>query len=403
MLYLSELLKRPIRDSSDTKVGRLIDVVVAPVSGEYPPLLFLLMEERRTRRRFFISYAYVANVSREEITLKHLFKTIPEGIASEGDVWLSRDILDEQIVDVEGARVVRVNDLRLGSFENELCVLGIDVSFKGILRRLGMGRLDIFDLWKVNLIDWRNAQLVKGVLKLDTILKDLVKIHPADLANIVEDLSLKQGSRLVRSLDAKAAAHVLEEMDPHIQKTLIHYLGPERAAKIVEQMSVDETVDLLKMLPREEAKEFLSYLQGSKLTKVKKLISYPEDSAGGLMTTEHVAARPEWTVLQTIDEVRRLSPRLRSLVHVYITDVEGLFKGSVSLRRLLLASSGEALRTIMKRLPRHTVLKIDDPINKVIKIMTKYDLYTAAVLDKDHKFVGVVTIDDVMRHLVPNA
>ncbi len=403
MLYLSELLKRPIRDSSDTKVGRLVDIVISPRAGEYPPLLFLVMEAKRTEQRIFISYAYVANVSREEIALKHLFKTIPEGAPADGAVWLCRDILDEQIVDVEGARVVRVNDLRLGTFENQLCVLGIDVSFKGLLRRLGLSGMDVFEMWPVNLIDWRKAQLVKGVLKLDTILKDLVKIHPADLANIVEDLSLKQGGKLVRSLDAAAAAHVLEELDPHIQKTLVHYLGPERASQIVAQMSVDETVDLLKMLPKQEATEFLSYIQGSKLAKVKKLISYSEDSAGGLMTTEHVAARPDWTVLQTIDEVRRLSDRMRSIVHVYITDDEGYFKGSVSLRRLLLARPGDALKNIMKRLPKRNVLKIDDSINKVIKMMTKYDLYTAAVLDKEHKLVGVVTIDDVMRHLVPNA
>lgn len=402
MLYLSELLHSKVIDSSDELVGRLVDITIRPATAEYPSLQFLVVR-RRGVGEVFIPYEYVSNASRGSITLKTLIKSIIPGVPADNEIRLKRDVLDQQIVDVEGARVVRVNDLRLGVFENQTSVLGIDVSFKGILRRLGVSRLDVFSIIKVQLIDWRKAQVVGRVLKLDTISKDLTRLHPADLANIVEDLTVKHGSRLVRSLDAAAAAHVVEELDPRIKKTLIHYLGPERAAGIMQQMSVDEVVDFLKMLPRDEASKFLSYLQNGKLKKVESLIRYPDDTAGGIMTTDYIHARPEWTVAEAVAEIRRLSPRMRSIVYVYITDAEGAFKGSISVRRLLLAEPANVLKTIMKRLHRRTVLRLEQPIKEVVRVMTKYDLYTAAVLDHDHRLVGVVTIDDVMRHLVPRA
>ncbi len=402
MIYFSELIRAKVRDSSDQVIGRLVDIVIRPDNGSYPALQFLAVKSSR-KQLVFVPYEFVANLGGGSITLRTLKKNISSAGPLDNDIWLQRDVIDQQIVDVEGARVVRVNDLRFGVFENQMCVLGIDVSFKGILRRLGLAAFDIFELAKVHLIDWRKAQVVGRVLKLDTISKDLTRLHPADLANIVEDLTVKQGSRLVRSLDAAAAAHVLEELDPHIQKTLINYLGPERAASIVDQMSVDETVDLLKMLPLDEARKFLSYLQGGKLKKVEKLISYPDDTAGGMMMVDYMYVRPEWTVEQAIAEIRRISPKLRSIVHVYVTDEEGKFKGSVSVRRLLLAQPHEVVKNIMKRLHKRTVLKLDQSIKDVITVMTKYDLYTAAVLDKEHRLVGVVSIDDVMRHLVPHA
>ena len=403
-MYLSQLLKSSVTDSSDATVGVLKDVLIQPKVGVYNPLLYVVIRMKRGGAEVMVPYDYVSNVSSGEVALKNLWANVPQVESPADCVGLQKGVLDQQIVDVGGARVVRVNDLKLGEFQNQMCVLGIDVSFKGILRRLGLGGVDIFNLVKVNLIDWRKAQLIKhGVLKLNTISKDLTKLHPADLANIVEDLSVKRGSRLVRSLDPKAAAHVLEELDPQVQKTLITYLGPERAAQILEKMSIDEIVDLLQLLPKHEAKQFLSFLQGNTSAKVENLINYPNDTAGGLMTTDYVRAQPNWTVRETIEEIRRLTPQLRSLIHVYITDEAYNFVGSVSVRRLILTDPQECLDDIMKKLPSGTTLQLDHGLKDIIRIMTKYDLYTAAVIDEDHKLMGVVSIDDVMRQLAPNA
>lgn len=402
MLYLSHILKSRVTDSSDKVIGRLKDILILSQHGFYSPLLFLLVKGK-DKKEFFIPYEFVENLSREDISLRVLLANISPVTPPEDLVYLNRDVMDQQIVDVEGARVVRVNDLRLGLFEEKMCVLGIDISFKGIIRRLWGPRLDFLDVFKVNLLDWRQAQPIKGVLKLNTVAKDLNRLHPADLANIVEDLNLRRGSKLVGSLDPRAAAKVVEELDPEIQKIIIGYMGPERAAGIMEQMSTDEVVDLLKLMPKEEAKTFLSRLQINKLKKVEKLISYPNNTAGGLMTTEFITAKPNWTVAQTIEEIKKQSPGLRTVMYVYVVGEEGEFLGAVSMRRLLLAAPETIVKTIVKRLSRRSVLKLNQNVDDIVKIMTKYNLYSAAVLDKKQKLMGIVTIDDVMRHLVPNA
>ena len=234
MLYLSQILNSKVKDSSDKTIGRLKDILVKPKAGAYVPLVFLLIAGRHGRE-FFAPYEYVENLSKEEISLKSLFANIVTDKPKEEYAYLNRDVLDQQIVDVEGARVVRVNDLKLGEFEDKMSVLGIDISNKGLLRRLGVERFDLFNLMEPQFIDWRKAQPIKGILKLDTISKDLTKLHPADLANIVEDLSLKQGGKLVRTLDAEMAAKVFEEIEPAVKKILVSHLGPEKASKIIEK------------------------------------------------------------------------------------------------------------------------------------------------------------------------
>lgn len=403
MIYFSQILNRTVLDSADARVGRLVDILIQHTPGEYAPLLFLVVERKPKKELYYIPYEYVANVSKQEIALKNVIAHIPHQQPVGVFTYLKTDILDEQIVDLEGVRVVRVNDLTLGVFEDAVCVLGIDVSFKGILRRLQLTGFDLFNFLQVTLIDWRKAQLVKGALKLDTISHDLKRLHPADLANIIEDLSLKQGSNLVDSLDSAAAAQVIEEMDPEIQKMIIHYLGPERAGDIVQKMSVDETVDLLHMLPKTEAKKFLAYLQESKYKKVERLITYPDDTAGGLMTTDYVEANPDWTVARVIEEVKHLSASLRSILYVYVTEADDTLIGTVSLRSLLVAKPTETMREILKKVPEASILRAHQKVKEVVQVMTKYNLYSAAVLGEKQIMVGVVTVDDVMRHLFPKA
>lgn len=403
-MYFSRVLNTKIRDSSDALVGRLADIAIIPEAGQYPALGYIFIRPtRKAAETVVIAFDQVANLSSDEITLKGLWKNIVETPAPKESVRLSRDIMDEQIVDVEGARVMRVNDLKIGSLDGLLRVLGIDVSFRGILRRLGLSGLDVFNIFNVNLIDWRKAHLVRGALKLDTISKDLIKLHPADLANIVEELSVKNASSLVGSLPGERAAHVVEEMDPAIQKTIIQYLGPERAAEIFNNMSVDEAVDLLQTLPKGDAAKFLSFLQNTKSKKIERLIKYPDDTAGGLMTLDYMSARPDWTVAQTVEEIRKISPTLRTMLYVYVTDADWVLRGVVSVRTLLVAEQNQILRQLFKPIAKRSTLRPRNKIKEVIRIMTKYDLFSAAVVDKERRLVGVVTIDDVMRQVAPNA
>ena len=403
MLYLSQILGSRVEDSADEVVGRLQDILVLSQSGVYSPLFFLLVKTKKKSETILVPYEYVENLSRQTIDLKVPFNKIALGSSDVGQTYINRDVLDQQIVDVGGARVVRVNDLALGMFEDAMCVLGVDVSFKGILRRLGFPGLDSLGWLKAHLIDWRKTQPIKGTLKLDTISKDLTKLHPADLANIVEDLSVKHGRKLVRSLDSRAAAKVIEELEPRLQKILINYLGPEKAAGIIEKMSVEEIADLMQLFPRAEAQQFLSFLQNGKLKKVQRLIGYKEDTAGGLMSTDFVSAEPDWTVERAIEEVKSASPAMRSIIFIYVTDEDGKFLGPVSVRNLLVADKDILLKELMKPVELLHTLKPSDDIDGVVNMMTKYDLFSAVVLDAGGKLIGVVSIDDVMRCLAPKA
>lgn len=406
MPYISHLQNNKIFDSADKEVGRLKDVLIKSHIGKYSALDYLEIKPKKGKGNIFIPYSFVENFSKEEISLKTVFSKIPVENGLRNDhhyAHLIRDVMDQQIVDVAGARVVRVNDLRIGDFEGKMCVLGLDISFKGLMRRLNIDRLDIFDLWKVNLIDWRKAQPVKGTLKLDTVSKDLTRLHPADLANIIEDLSVKNGSRLVTSLDDEAAAKVLEEVDPKLQKILVHQFTPEQITRILTKMSVDEVVDLLKDLPVDEEEIIMSHLQNGKLRKIKQLLRYHNDTAGGLMNTDYITVRPENSVDEVIKEIKNKSEGLRTVLYVYATDENNKFLGSVSLRWLLISNKDTKIKDIMKKVPHQSILHPHQPVEDVINIMTKYDLNSAAVLDDSDKLIGVVTIDDVMRHLVPHA
>jgi len=404
MPYLSGLLNSKIVDSTDEVVGKLKDVYIHPRVGEYAPLYYLEIKPLHKKHSVFVPYNFVENFSKEEISLKTVFSKIPtEHVLPDHYLGLSHYVMDQQIVDMVGARVVRVNDLRIGDFEDKMCVLGIDVSFSGLLRRLGLTFLDVFKVLKVNLIDWRKAQPVKGVLKLDMVAKELTHLHPADLANIVEDLSIRSGSKLVNSLDAESAAKVLEEIDPKLQKLLVHQLTPEQTTRILTKMSVDEVVDLLKGLPDEEGQTILSYLQNGKLKKIKKLLHYKDDTAGGLMTTDYIGVKPDWTVKQAVKEIKKNFDIMRSILYVYATDENEKFLGAVSMRWLLISEPDLLIRDLLKEVSPSSILHPEQPVRDVINVMTKYDLNMAAVVDENNKMLGVVSIDDIMRHLAPHA
>ncbi len=404
MPYLSRILNSTVSDSSEAVIGKLEDFLVKPKAGEYCPIEYLIIKKRHSKKRVIIPYEAVENFSKEEVSLRVLFSKINFlESAPPGYVRLNRDVMDQQIVDLSGARVVRVNDLRIGDFEGKMNILAIDISNRGLLRRLGLTWLDVFNLLKVNLIDWRKVQLVKGELKLDSASKDLTKLHPADIANIVEDLSLNQGSNLVLSLDKNTAAQVFEEIDPEMQKLLISHLSPEHAARISERMSVDELVDLIHFLPEYKSKQLMDYVENDRMKHVHKLLKYEDNTAGGLMSLDYLSCLPEETVGQAIEKIRKLSDRFRAINYVYILDENGKYKGVASLRRLLINDHATQLGKIMKKSANLPVLLPNHSVKRVSHMMTKYDLNTVAVLDKDNNFLGVVTVDDVMRVLLPNA
>jgi len=403
MPYLSQVINNRIEDAADNYVGRLKDILIKPSSGKYDPVKLILVKSKAGD--FCIDFKYVDNFTKKDLSVNVLGdKLVKMEIPKNEYTWIVRDILDKQIVDIEGARVVRVNDLRLNKIKGDTNVVAIDISFKGLLRRLGFSWADVFNILKVNLIDWTKAQAVEGGVKIQTLAKELDTLHPADLANIIEDLTLKQREELVSSMDEKSAAEVVEELDPELQKILFNNLGPKKASNILKKMSIDEIVDLMQVLPKNEVDEYLSYLEKHQKKNVEVLIEYDDDTAGGLMTTDCVKTLPGWDLNKVINEIKEKSSGMRSLLYVYVVDKDNKFLGAVSLRRLLLTEDKtKKVSEIFKSLSSTSVLGVDDDLDEIMELMTKYNLFTAAVLDEDGKMLGIVTIDDVMRELKPNA
>ncbi|KKR48705.1 MAG: MgtE intracellular region [Candidatus Magasanikbacteria bacterium GW2011_GWC2_40_17] len=403
MLYLSQLIKAKVKDSSDEEIGRVFDILIKQKAGIYSPLEFLIIKNKKNK--YWVPFQYVENLGADSITLKTLWEKIPSFEQQSKDLlYLYHDILDQQIVDTEGVRIVRVNDLKVGVFQNKLSVLGIDVSFKGILRRLGLEKIDFLSLFKVYLIDWRKAQPIHGHLKVDTLAESLVKLHPADLANIVEKLNLNEGILLLKTLDKDTAGRVLEEIQPEIQKILVQKLGTEGSVDVVGKMSVDELVDLIQSLSPEEASSIIAKLpKDIKTQRVKKMLIYPEDTAGGMMTTEFISVQENFTVAETIETIKNKFGEFTFIHFVYVTDKEGKFLGVVSLRRLLVAEKQQTIKEIMHNFFNMPVATVEQDIKEVASIMTKYNLFSIAVVDERQKMLGIVTVDDLMRYFLPHA
>lgn len=404
MFYLSQILGDKIKDSAENVVGKLLDIVVRQDAGVYSPVEFLLIKEKKTKKECLIPYKYVENLGLKEITLKTLYCNILMNEEAQNYLYLERDILDQQIVDIEGVRIVRVNDLKIGNFQEKICALGIDISFKGILRRLGLAKIDFLNFFEVSLIDWRKAQPIHGHLQLKTLADGLVKLHPADLANLVEKLNLNDGSILLRTLDKATAARVMEELHPEVQKILVKRWGPEKAAELVSKMSVDELADLMQSLSDEEAREILEKLpRDTKIQKVKKFLEFEEDTAGGLMSAEYLTAYPETVVAEVIEKIKKVFSEFASIHFIYVVDRDGQIQGVVSVRRLLISDKNQIMEKIMRSALKMPVATVNQDVLEVASLMTKYNLMSIAVVDQNQKLLGVITVDDLMRHFVPHA
>lgn len=405
MLFFSTIRGASVRDNVEEVVGKVIDILVkTDPDREFPPVIGIVVKNGGKEK--FVPIEYVESWGAGEIELNRKISEAAAKAPEDGHtVSLVNSVIDKQIVDLDGMRVVRVNDLQFGRVQQAMCLISIDVSTRGILRRLGFRAHVLNHIFKPHFLEWKNVKLMDNKLYLSTGAKEIVKLHPADIANLIEKMNVYQGSTLLQSLDPTVAARVLEEIQPDIKKLLVKHLGVERTAVLMGKMSVDELVDLIQLFPGRESREILGKLPlDSKTQKVKKIMEYDEDTAGGLMTTEYLSASQDMTVEQVVEEIRRVSHLHHSIQFIYIVDADGHFLGVVSLRTLIIADRKKFIREIMKkRTKKLPTVKANHPLESLAALMTKYNLFSVAVLDSDKKLIGVVTVDDIMRRLVPMA
>lgn len=404
MPYLSEIRDRRVLGPSGDEVARLADVAIVP-SGQFPAVQWAILRTRTGEHAVRWS-----DLSREvghyrvRSTLDQLVKA---GLPDEA-LRLGRDLMDKQIVDTHGAKVVRVNDLQLEETAGQLRLVGADVGLRGLLRRVGAERVAeglaraVGQRLPRGTIPWHLVQPLDtgdAKVRLTVPHAKLALMHPADIADIVEDMSADERRAVFEQLDIETAAEALAEVEPDMQVEIVGDLDEERAADILDEMAPDEAADLLQDLPEEQRDELVELMEKEEGEDVEELLSHPEDSAGGIMTTDFVALPRELTAAAAIDRLREIKPDPELAYYLYVIDADGRLDGVVSLRDLVVAPPGETLDRIMD--PH--ILKVDATTAKedVASLIAKYDLLAVPVVDADNKLLGTVTVDDVVELMLP--
>jgi CBS domain-containing protein len=318
---------------------------------------------------------------------------------------LVEDLLDKQIVDVDGRKVVRINDLELAMTGGTLRVVAAEVGVAGLLRRLGAGRVarDLVDRVPRNLIAWNNVAPIRDLnpseIKLSVSEGRLSRLHPSDLAEIIGDLSAQDAARVMGSLDDETAADALEHLDADTQRAIIDDLGTERAADIIEEMDADDAADLLGDLPEEQQAELLAEMDAETASDLRELVSYGDHTAGGLMTTDYFWIYPHRTIAATIEKIREIGPETEFIYYLYVTDQSEKLLGVMSLRTLLLAAPDATVDNVMET--DIVSVSADTTAEDVASMIARYDLLACPVLDDDGKMQGIVTVDDAIDELIP--
>jgi magnesium transporter len=407
MLYLSQVIGRPVRDRNDEPIGKVADLIVA-VGDRYPPVTGLVVET--DRRRIFLPWTSVDSLDVSGAKLGTLTMDLAKFHQRPDEILLRADLMDKQIVDIDGRKVVRVNDLRLDEVEGALHLVAVDVGASGLLRRLGVegGMRTIARNLRVAVpekyIDWEDVDPVEtsiASIKLRVPHAGLAELHPADLATIIDQLAPRDRAGVLASLGDDAVADAIEEMEPETQVEVLEDLEPGRAADILEEMSPDDAADLVADLSQTTRDEIFALMEKDEKDEVQELLGYPEDSAGGIMTTEFVAVPAHLTAAETIDMLRQLEPNAETIYYVYVTDDDGRLVGVLSLRDLIVAAPETQIGKVMIKEPVAVGVLADQ--DEVAEVVAHYNLLAVPVIDEEGRLAGIVTVDDALDTVLPTA
>jgi CBS domain-containing protein/sporulation protein YlmC with PRC-barrel domain len=405
-IFVSEIYNKPVLDQTGEEIGKLKDIIIG-IGEPFPAVTAILVQGRESH---VLPWEMINLFNRRVISVTALARNLVPSAVAPTDMLICRDLLDKQIVDINGAKLVRVNDLELSDVKGRLCLVAADIGLRGILRRLGIERQGekVSSLFhhrlQHNLIAWNYLQTIEPKLTRLTLTVSRQKVatlHPADLAQIVSEVSQKERTAIFGSLDVDTAAEALHELEPQVQADIIDDMSKERASDILERMPPDEAADVLGDLPEAKAQELIKLMEKEEAEDVQELLEHEEDTAGGLMTTEYLAFPPDMTVADAIAELRLEAPNVETIYYLYILDNEDKVVGVLSLKKLILASSETRLDEIMTT-PVKT-LSLDAGKKEVAELISKYNLLAAPVVDENKAMRGIVTVDDVVDFLLPPA
>ncbi len=411
MIYLSQMLGRPVVDSTGDEIGTINDIAIA--TGEVFPRVTSLAFRGPDKTPFMLSWRkYVAEFDGERVLLNVPAPQIRFSYLQPDEVLLSRDLLNKQIVDTQGMKVVRVNDLKLSESRNQLRLLGAEVGARGILRgispaleRAAAKLSDVFGRsLPEKLIAWNYMELLDRDLsqvKLSVTHKRLHELHPADVADIMEQLSASQRARVFEHLDNTQAAETITELEDEFQADVIDDLSERRASDLLAEMDPDDAADIIGDLPYEKAERLLRLMGLEDASAIRGLLGYKEKTAGGIMTPQVTTVTDDMTVQEVIEHLRAVSEEQESIYYIYVVEEDRRLTGVVSLRDLLLAQPETLVADIAER--DLFTAGPDDDQEDVADDMSKYDLLALPVIDEAGRLLGIVTVDDALDVLEEEA
>ena len=409
IVYLTELTGMRVDGPNGRRIGRVREVAIAPSDHPRRVSRFLIGSGKTP---FMVRWDQVKSISMDGIQLAddHFVPYCPD----EGLLLLCKDLLDQQIVDVNGRKVVRVNDIALHiestSDRDELWIQEVGVGLQGAFRRLTEGLMpsawirEVQGRIKPNSIPWDYCNIIEPDpqrrLKLHISHDRIGSIHPADLADIVEDLAPAEREALFETLDEHVAAEALSEIRPKIQVSIVESLDKERAADIIEEMAPDSAADVLSELQDETSQGILKDMEQEPAAELEELLEHEEDTAGGLMNTQYIALHEHALVEDATEALCGNDNLLPTLTHLFLVDRDEHLVGTVPVAKLFIAEPRMPLRDLAILDP----ISVDLDANEetVIELFDKYNLFALPVVDDDDELCGVITADDVISVLTPD-
>jgi len=408
--FLSRIIGRKVFDTHGKVVGIVKDLLVDPDSSNQSlgRLLVNGIKIKCKNQIVFYSFQYF-HIEKIKGKIKVFCNQLVELSIDQvtSNLYLVDAVLDKQIVDLNGRKLVRVNDIRLVSLANGTFTVAVDIGVEGLLRRIGIVKpfkfiLSLFGskipakfiLWEdIEAIDFSNLNI-----KLSKSYSKLQTLHPSDLADIIEDLGRKASAEVFSALDEEKAADVLEELETDAQVHILESLTIEKAADVLDKMPADEVADILDALEDDKAELLLNEMEKDTSQEVRELLDYPDNSVGSIMSTEVLSFNENKTIEEVLNELREKKPDTETLYNLFVTDENDLLIATFSLRDIVISSPEARISQIMKPSPiyLHDYQKIDE----IAENISKYNMLAIPVVDSNEVLQGMVVIDDVIEDLI---
>ena len=408
LLFLSELLKKKVYAHGGRQLGMTADLI-ADFKEMYPVVHGILVRTRRPARICYIPWSKLALGNGAFLVQESLEQFCTDYVPKEGDLLLKESFMDRQIVDTNGAKIRRVNDLQFLAAKGHLYLVHVDVGFSGLMRRVGLQPVtdfiahNFFDYDIPNhFISWRFVQPIASadLVRLTIDNERLARMHPADLADIIEELDVHLRDVVFQSLDVETAAEALEETDPKIQVSLIEGLDTTAASEILEEMSQSEAADLLGDLSEEKAEEILQEMEEDTAEDMKELLEHVDDVSGGMMTTSFSSLQPSETVRSAFEFLKQTAEETDFIYYIYVVNDQNRLMGVVSLRELFAAPPETKLSEIMHE--RVVTVHIGDSKEDVAEIFGKYGVKALPVIDDTRELRGTIIFKNLLEAVAPH-